>query len=188
LDWIAKLFKNLEETAKQLQILEAQVPDFEARENRLKVYQKVLMQLKPLLAQQQARLAEQQKDSLAFTHKTAEQQAFLQQIQQSQAKLDELKPAFEQKENLLKEAEEWSWALKWKQATSEKLKLQERLEKGKLAVEQQRSKIQTGQTERQQIEEGLQKIKSQLVDLHKLSQVATWFGQKEIFYNKGNIL
>ncbi|MDI9860716.1 AAA family ATPase [Flectobacillus roseus] len=178
LDWIAKLFKSLEETVKQLQILEAQIPDFETRENRLKVYQKVLMQLKPLLAQQQARLAEQQKDSLAFTHKTAEQQTFLQQIQQSQAKLDELKPAFEQKENLLKEAEEWSWALKWKQATSEKLKLQERLEKGKLAVEQQRSKIQNGQTERQQIEEGLQKIKSQLVDLHKLSQVATWFGQK----------
>lgn len=188
LDWIAKLFKSLEETVAQLQTLEAQAQEFETKESRLKTYQKVLMQLKPLLTQQQARLVEQRKDTLAFSSKNQEQEQLLKNIQVAQQKLDELKPAFEQKENLLKEAEEWGWALRWKQASSERTKLLERLEKGKIAVEQQRVQIQHGQAERVQIEEALQKLKSQQVDLHRLSMVATWFGQKKTLLSQRNTI
>lgn len=188
LDWVAKLFKSLEETAAQLQILEAQAEEFETKESRLKTYQKVLMQLKPLLTQQQARLVEQRKDTLAFSSKNQEQEQLLKNIQVAQQKLDELKPAFEQKENLLKETEEWGWALRWKQASSERTKLLERLEKGKIAVEQQRVQIQHGQAERVQIEEALQKLKSQQVDLHRLSMVSTWFGQKRTLLSQKNTI
>ncbi|MDI9876401.1 AAA family ATPase [Flectobacillus rivi] len=188
LDWVAKLFKSLEETAAQLQTLEAQAEEFETKESRLKTYQKVLMQLKPLLTQQQARLVEQRKDTLAFSSKNQEQEQLVKNIQVAQQKLDELKPAFEQKENLLKEAEEWGWALRWKQASSERTKLLERLEKGKIAVEQQRVQIQHGQAERVQIEEALQKLKSQQVDLHRLSMVSTWFGQKKTLLSQRNTI
>ncbi|MDI9878160.1 AAA family ATPase [Flectobacillus longus] len=188
LDWVAKLFKSLEETVAQLQTLEAQSLEFETKESRLKTYQKVLMQLKPLLTQQQARLVEQRKDTLAFSSKNQEQEQLVKNIQVAQQKLDELKPAFEQKENLLKEAEEWGWALRWKQASSERTKLLERLEKGKIAVEQQRVQIQHGQAERVQIEEALQKLKSQQVDLHRLSMVSTWFGQKKTLLSQRNTI
>jgi exonuclease SbcC len=188
LDWVAKLFKSLEETVAQLQTLEAQAEEFETKESRFKTYQKVLMQLKPLLTQQQARLVEQRKDTLAFSSKNQEQEQLVKNIQIAQQKLDELKPAFEQKENLLKEAEEWGWALRWKQASSERTKLLERLEKGKIAVEQQRVQIQHGQAERVQIEEALQKLKSQQVDLHRLSMVSTWFGQKKTLLSQRNTI
>ena len=175
---LQELTSKMAETKKAYGELQEQEPGFQDLEKKIIRYEQCVVQFKHLLDSLHINIRRmedrEQQIRLDFDKLTTEEE----EIKRLGKLLEELKPAYEKREELKKKAEELDRILRTKELEREISKEEDRLKKGIAVCDETVQKLEKLKTEKQQFEEFIKAERNKLPDLVLLSNIKAWYVEK----------
>ncbi|MBA4851797.1 SbcC/MukB-like Walker B domain-containing protein [Emticicia sp. BO119] len=159
---LLKLFSNLTHTTHKLDTLKEQENWFRQRDERLKLYEKCVINFKSLFEQKASKEADYKRDKTESDRNQiilSQNQLRLQTIQHE---LDTIKPDYEKREEHLAKAKELDVLKGLRNLEQERLKAQQRIANGKTKLQEKELFIQNLLNEKNLLEQNLDKRKEEI--------------------------
>ncbi len=161
-DELLKLFSNLNATTRRHELLKEKEKWFKMREEKLKLYEKCVLNFKSLFDQKTIKEKEynREKNEINANQATlADKQSRFQSIL---IELDKIKPFYEKREEYIEKAKELNTIKSLKTIEKDKNTLQERITKGKELIKNKEVIIQGLLQDKHILEQNLEKRKAEL--------------------------
>ncbi len=175
---LQELTGKMAETKKAYGELQEQESGFRDLEKKISRYEQCIVQFKHLLDSLKinARRMEDREKQIRLDHDklTTEEE----EIKRLNQLLEELKPAYEKREELRKKAEELDQLLRTKELETGIANEEGRLKKGVAVCDETVQKLEKLKTEKQQLEELIKEARNKLPDLALLSNIKAWYVEK----------
>lgn len=175
---LQELTRKTTETRNVFGRLREQEPQFQALEKKIIRYEQCVVQFRHLLDLMQInvrKLEDREKQIRIDSDRLANEE---EEIKRLDKLLEELRPAYEKREDLQRKADELDRLLRMKELERAVAKEEERLEKGIAVCGETGQKLERLKTEKQQIETFIKAGRLRLPDLALLSNIKAWFVEK----------
>ncbi len=161
-DELLKLFSNLNATTRRYELLKEKEKWFNMREEKLKLYEKCVMNFKSLFDQKSIKEKEYNREKLEIstnqTLLTDKQQRFQNIVKE----LDSIRPFYDKREEYIEKAKELTAVKTLKTLEKDRSILYERIAKGKELLKGKEELIQNLLNDKTQLEQNLEKRKAEL--------------------------
>ncbi|MBW6534402.1 MAG: AAA family ATPase [Mariniphaga sp.] len=175
---LQELIRKKIEAEKEHKKLQEQEPEFQALEKKISRYEQCVFRFKHLLNslhENQKKQEEREKQIRIDSEKLKSEKV---EIERLEKLLEEMKPAFEKREDLKKKAEELSRLVQMKNLEEMIAGEQTRYLKGKEVLSANIHQLEKLKTEKQQLEETIKEERGKIPDLELLSTIRAWHIQK----------
>jgi DNA repair protein SbcC/Rad50 len=175
---LQELMEKKAEAEKLWKRLQESEPEFQTLERKIIRYEQCVVRFKYLLDslnENRKRQEEREKQILTDTEKLRSEEA---EIEQLGKMLNEIKPAFEKRAELMKKADELMWLLQLKALQETILKEEVRLNKGIEVLNGTVQQFEKLKTEKQQLERTIKEERGKIPDLALLSKIKAWYIEK----------
>ncbi|WP_439556907.1 AAA family ATPase [Dyadobacter sp.] len=179
---LESLFQRLKSTAEKIDLLrkqktelELQAPGMQLREEAMRIYEICSLHFKSLFDQKRKLAADTGRDEKQFLNNQLRSKELSVLIKTQKDTLNELKPHYEKREELLDTAEELEKVIRILENTAAMEKRKEALGRGEEQLKAKERSIEQLRLKKAQSESENEARKAQVTDVQELSLVKSWF-------------
>lgn len=177
-------FETLQQTTERINTLSQQEPAYIQREEHLRRYQLAVLTFKPLFDSQTDTNKQHTETQKKLTETATKEQTLRTSIETESKTLDALRPQYDKREVLKQEVEELGKIFKIKGLQLTRTDLEQKQQRGKVAEQSQKEKIQTLKNQRIDFEKVLVRLREERINLVRVSEVNAWFLERTTLLNE----
>ncbi|NLO02919.1 MAG: hypothetical protein GX126_11500 [Bacteroidales bacterium] len=179
-----ELTQKKSEAEKELKKLQDQKPEFQELEKKIIRYEQCVFRFKHLLDSLNENLRKKKEREKQIQIESKKLKAEEAEIERLAKLIEEIKPAYDNREELKKKAEELIRLLQLKKLEETIEKEEARLNKGAKVLHDTVQQIEKLKTEKQQIEKHIKEERGKIPDLTLLSAIKAWYLEKQNLVNQ----
>ena len=177
-------FETLQQTTERMNTLLQQEPAYIQREEHLRRYQLAVLTFKPLFDSQTDTNKQHTETQKKLTETTTKEQTFCTSIEAESKTLEALRPQYDKREAIKQEVEELGKISKIKGLQLIRTDLEQKQQRGKVAEQSQKEKIQILKNQRIDLEKTLVRLREERIDVVRVSEANAWFLEQTTLLNE----